>query len=1033
MDIESEIPKEIKSLITRYNDFKQVYQKPQYNETQLRREFTDPFFRALGWDIDNNDGLSELYKDVVHEDSIQIRGENTKIADYSFRIGGKRIFIVETKKPSIRIKEDAKSALQLRRYGWNAGIKLGILTNFEEFAVYNFDKKPNQNDKPHVGRDEYLLFSEYSEKWKFISGTFSKNSVLKGYFDEWADRDKGKHGTATVDKEILNDIETWRKNLAQNIAIRNKTLAQDQINYSVQKIIDRILFLRICEDRAIEKFETLKSTIEKEKIYPRICEIFKAADSKYNSGLFHFTEDVECDELPDALSLTITIDDNILKNIIKSLYPPDCPYEFSVIPPAILGQVYEQFIGKVIHLSDGHHVRIEYKPDARKAGGVYYTPQYVVDYIVKNTLSELLEGKTPRDIAKIHILDPSCGSGSFLLGAYQFLLNWHIEWYTKYLAPLKNLNKPISDPDVQVLLPIQIPRKQKKGRVDQLDYPIYKVSEDNSIKQLERRKSVWKLSTIEKKRILRNNIYGVDIDNQAVEVTKLALLLQVLEDENEENISKQLKLYAERALPSLNQNIKCGNSLIGTDVYSNGLLSKEEMVKINAFDWEKEFPDVIKNGGFDVLIGNPPWGASFTELQLKYLREHHSDIIDRMIDSYLYFINQSIRLTKKRNPIGLIVPSTILNQVDATSLRKILLKRGLSNLISLGEGIFTRKVLNTSTIFISNSSKSTENFILSDLSKTSLERKSRELDGIIDKTNWEQWKSLVERDPHYTFFVNKISDTELLDRLRKENICLDKVIDGSIQRGVSPDVKEAHVVSKIEAKDLGLEKDLLRDSISGPQIKKYEPWHSDQCIIYTDKDTPIHNYPKIESYLKRFKHKNTCKEVIQGKHPYYALHRARNPDIFKSPKFIGLTTSKKIELIYDESSSLFVTDAMYVFSVNKDINPWALMAIMHSNTFLVLYRIANQGESRVIPQVKASKLDSIPIPIKILSKSKEICDLEGYCKQILELHRFMNNAKNDQEKIIFERQIDSIQEKINLLTYGLYGLSENEIKIIEDQ
>jgi hypothetical protein len=271
------------------------------------------------------------------------------------------------------------------------------------------------------------------------------------------------------------------------------------------------------------------------------------------------------------LTLDLQIDDKPLKEIIRNLYYPDSPYEFSVLPADVLGQVYEQFLGKVIRLTSGHRAVVEDKSEVKKAGGVYYTPTYIVNYIVKNTVGKLLEGKTPKQAAKLGILDPACGSGSFLIGAYQYLLDWHRDWYVQ-----------------------DQPKKWATGRSPAL----YQVAGGD-----------WRLTTAERKRILLNNIFGVDIDPQAVEVTKLSLLLKVLEGEDEQTISRQLRMFHERALPDLGNNIKCGNSLIGLDFYAQqiDLLDDEERLRLNVFDWQTEFPEIMKAGGFDAAIGNPPY------------------------------------------------------------------------------------------------------------------------------------------------------------------------------------------------------------------------------------------------------------------------------------------------------------------------------------------------------------------------------------------------------------------------------------------
>ena len=260
--------------------------------------------------------------------------------------------------------------------------------------------------------------------------------------------------------------------------------------------------------------------------------IFKDADAKYNSGLFDFKK--------DKLSKTITVDNKVIKTIINQLYYPESPFEFSVLPVEILGSAYEQFLGKQIKIDKAHRAHIEEKPEVRKTGGVYYTPQYIVDYIVSHTLGQVIteRASTPELISTLRIVDPACGSGSFLLGAYQYLLDWHKEYYSHH-ATTKNKKSTHLTPDGH-------------------------------------------LTTAEKKRILLNNIYGVDIDVNAVEVTKLSLLLKCMEGETAASIAHQMSMFNERVLPTLDDNIKDGNSLVDTDYYASQLDFGEEK-KIKPF------------------------------------------------------------------------------------------------------------------------------------------------------------------------------------------------------------------------------------------------------------------------------------------------------------------------------------------------------------------------------------------------------------------------------------------------------------------
>ena len=609
---------------------------------RLRKEFVDPFFECLGWDLANREGYAEAYKDVVHEDSIKIGGAS-KAPDYAFRIGGTRKFFVETKAPSVALKDNPDAAYQLRRYGWSAKLPLSILTNFAEFAVYDCRLRPHKADKANKGRILYFAFDEYVERWAELAGIFSKKAIVKGSFDKFTEDATRRRGTAEVDAAFLAEIEGWRENLAKNIALRNPGIAVSDLNIAVQRTIDRIIFLRIAEDRGIEQYGRLRELSRQTRIYSRLGSIFRQADSRYNSGLFHFDPSDGSAETLDTFTLDLTIDDKVLKEIFQNLYYPESPYEFGVLPADILGQVYEQFLGKVIRLS-GRSAIVEEKPGVKKAGGVFYTPTFVVRYIVKHVLDKLLEGKTPIQIAgsdkrtknepPLRVLDPACGSGSFLIEAYQYLLNWCSDWY-------------VADG----------PEKYAKGRYQKL----YKATSGD-----------WRLTINEKRRILLMHIYGVDIDQQAVEVTKLSLLLKVLENENADMIAAQMSLFHMRALPDLGNNIKCGNSLVTHDLYEaqqqGSLFSGDAKSKINAFDWEDEFGFL-----FDAVIGNPPYGADYTEAE-KVLFQGKYSYKRGKPETYLFFLEQGLRMLTPGGLLGFIVPNAWLTNFYGLQMRDLLLK-----------------------------------------------------------------------------------------------------------------------------------------------------------------------------------------------------------------------------------------------------------------------------------------------------------------------------------------------------------------------
>ncbi len=678
-------PEIIKQLVDRFENNRESYRAGKYNETQLRREFLDPFFEALGWDILNKQGYAEMYKDVIHEDSLEIEGEN-KAPDYAFRIGGQRKFFVEAKKPAVNIENNIQPAFQVRRYAWSAKLPISILTDFEEFAVYDCRNKPDKKDKASVGRVALYSYKDYIEKWDEIAAIFSRDAVLKGSFDQYAEGMKTKKGTTEVDDAFLIEIERWRDLLAKNIALRNESLNVRELNYAVQMTIDRIVFLRICEDRGVERDGQLKelatpsafgtspkSAGEKSSgrnsnadlgedgrgsVYAGLCQLFKRADARYNSGLFHFTDEKNQSAAADSLTLTLNIDDKVLQDILKNLYYPESPYVFREIPSDILGQVYERFLGKVIRLTASHQAKVEEKPEVRKAGGVYYTPTYIVNYIVQNTVGKLLEGKTPKDAEKLRILDPACGSGTFPLGAYQYLLDWHLKWYVE-----------------------NTPEKWLAGKA-----PAIFQSKDG-----------YRLTTSKKKDILLNNIYGVDIDAQAVEVTKLSLLLKVLEGESQETIGSQLSLLQERVLPDLSRNIQCGNSLIGPDYYEGqqltmGFADLEERYRVNAFDWKGAFPQVFIQGGFDAVIGNPPYIRIQTmrewasRIDVDFFKKRYKAASKGNYDIYVVFIEKGLDVLNPNGRLGFILPHKFFNAQYGEPVRSVIANgKHLAKVVHFGD------------------------------------------------------------------------------------------------------------------------------------------------------------------------------------------------------------------------------------------------------------------------------------------------------------------------------------------------------------
>ena len=941
-------PESIKQLVDKFKENREAYRSGKYNEAQLRQQFLDPFFEALGWDIYNRAGVSPEYQDVKIEDSLRIDGAS-KAPDYTFRIGKERKFYVEAKKPAVDIQYDIHPAYQLKRYAWNAHLPLSILTDFEEFAVYNCKNKPNPSDSAATGRDLFYKYTDYVEKWDEIAAIFSREAVWKGSFDRYAETSKGKKGTTEVDDAILESIESWRKLLALNIALRNEQVREEgQLNFAVQMTIDRILFLRICEDRGIEPEEQFKSMLEKPGIYAQMVELFKRADMKYNSGLFHFTEE-KGTSAADTFTPGLTVDDKVLKEIVKDIYYP-CPYIFKEIPVEILGQVYEQFLGRVIHLTAGHQARIEEKPEVRKAGGVYYTPKYIVDYIVANTVGKLLEGKTPNDAAELKIVDPACGSGSFLLGAYQYLLDWHLKWYLADGA-----------------------EKWSKGKA-----PALIASEKGS----------FKLTTARKKEILVNSIHGVDIDAQAVEVTKLSLLLKVLEEE-----TGQLSLGLERALPDLGRNIQCGNSLIGQDYFAGQLIVDEnERRRVNPFDWESAFPAVFASGakgGFDAVIGNPPWGYEFCRKDENYLRNHYIVAKTPSLDSYAIFIEIAYKILGINCILGFITPDTFLRKNELLPIRSFLLNEtSISELIETGP-VFSQVRDTWCLVFFVRKPYSEDNKIIHrQLSRYITSSEDRL--NLFGQGNWSKVSTVAQK-----VWINNP----------------DMII------GYLPDEIAQGIVKKMEGwPSLGTLTNIYKIS-RGEEGSKFalKIDETGESLMVIPKD--VERYHVDDGLRVCTKSLTSTKNISFYTHPKIWIIRIQK-----------MRWKQRIVCSYDERrNSAGMKTLQVIVSVNDNpIYLKFLLSIIASK--LINFWCVNY----LADDMNQSYLSRIPIRTIDFSKPAEVKQhdrMVALVERMLDLHKRTPTTPQEQERLT--REIDSTDREIDRLVYELYGLTDDEIKIVE--
>jgi type I restriction-modification system DNA methylase subunit len=1040
-------PQVISDLIERFERGAQQYKSTGYKEAELRQEFINPFWEALGWDMTNRGGLAEAYKEVIHEDSLMIGGQ-VKAPDYVFRVGRERKFFLEAKAPKVDLKMDVGPAYQLKRYAWSAGLPVSILSDFEEFAVYQCTAVPKAKDPAAKDRIEYIRYTDYLDKWDFIHSTFSREAIWQGAFDKFAAAQKGKRGTTAFDKQFLADMLQWRILLAKNIALRNLHISERELNFAVQVTLDRIIMLRICEDRGIEQYGNLAVDAglgnvlggKKEKItgvYARLLNRFRSADDRFNSGLFHFSKEKNRQN-SDELTPRLSIDDKILTELIGQLYYPESPYAFDYVPSDILGHVYEQFLGQVITLTAGHNARIEEKPEVKKAGGVYYTPTYIVDYIVKNTVGKLLDRvgraslpdipldasgsntrfKTFKDLETLTILDPACGSGSFLLGAYQYLLDWYLKYYLE--------NEPKKWAKSKALT--ELPTKDREV----MDYA---------------------LSPQERKRILLTHIHGVDIDSQAVEVAKLNLMLKVLEGSNTGTSKSEFRTVYdanERLLPDLDKNILCGNSLIGWDYFSQKELPRPfqkgegwgegepdpEIAKINPLDWKDAFPKIMKRGGFDAVIGNPPYVRQELIKEIKPYLEAHYRVYAKMADLYSYFIERSVGLLANEGIFSMIIANKWMRAKYGLPLRSWLATTSITEIVDFGDTpVFNQATTYPAIITVENRPMSAT-FRAVEVRALDFSSLTEYVDA---NSNAIEFGTLGVA----TWSLQRKDKTDLLSKLSTIGRPLAKSAYGQIYYGIKTGLNEAFVIDETQ-RDALIHADSRSASVivpflRGRDVARYSTLKKQLYLILFKKgwtrgqiasgENAWHwiegNLPAIAEHLRPFQVEASAR-YDQGEY-WWEMRQCDYYDLFEKPKIIFGTISQRAPFALDkqgfysnDKTNFIPTDSPY------------LLGILNSRlSEFVLQSTASTKQGGYF-EYKAMYVGQVPIKDLDSKTDREIGGrIEQSVLSLLEMKKRTDASQAPQERTLLERQIAATDREIDRLVYQLYGLTEEDIGIVE--
>ena len=950
----------------------QAFCDPGVKEAHVRQNLIDPFFRALGWDVGNAARVAPQYCEVVVEDGLAVEGRQ-KIPDYAFRVGTLSKFYVEAKKCGTDIFADPVPAYQLRRYGWSARMGVSILTNFKELGVYDCTLRPRPGDKASRARILYFRFEEYAERWRELWDVFSREAVWLGAFDRYASS-KRKRGTSEVDEEFLREIEEWRVQLARNIALRNSSLSGNELNRAVQLTIDRIVFLRMAEDRGLEPWEQLLGLCGRSGVYAGFMKLCGKADDKYNSGLFHFNKNSGIPEKPDSLTPDLAIDDKIFKRILQSLYfAYGSPYEFKVFPVEILGTVYERFLGKIIRLTPGHQAKIEEKPEVRKAGGVYYTPEHIVDYIVCHTIMRKIKGKSPAQLASaraggpFRVLDMACGSGSFLLKAYQVLLDHCLKWYRENRAG-KAANAACSD-----------------------------------------RSGDWRLTIAEKKRILSAHIFGVDIDTRAVEVAKLSLLLKVLEGESDETVGTTMRLFHERALPSLSDNIKCGNSLIAPDYFDDKLIIDDaEAGRVNGFDWDREFAPAMASGGFDCVIGNPPYidselmSAAYPG-ERKYCSSRYRSASGNW-DLFCVFIEKALKLCRPRGVHGFIVPNKLIAADYAAGAREVIAANRLLSFRDYSETpVFPVGVYPVVYTIEKNPAPGK--------ASVSYERMADDKAGGVTVA----WKGKVPlaaiRSAGKSPWIFS-ADSDKLSLVRKLAQNFPKL--GMIAKVCgAATVAEAYSLSDILADKQKPDKNDLVFVNSGTIDRYLSLWGAKEC-----------------RYLGRKMRWPVVPFEERKNLPATRLRQAR------APKVIVAGMTLRLECIADMTGEVLAGKSTSIIFPPFDVR--CLLAIMNSRLIDFYYRTVYGGISlsRGYLRIGPPQLREIPVRVIDEKDEKDKRLLRQACAAVDAITaaraQLAQGADAPQTRAL-ESRINNLDEEIDSLVFDLYGLTDRETAIVKDE
>lgn len=985
----------IEALVQNYHGLTEK-DKRSYNEANTVNAFIRPLFEALEWDFSNIDEV-EAEKTIV-------KGR----VDYVLKVKKVSKFCVEVK--SLRHDLTDQDREQAISYAYNKGVTWAILTNFVRLQVFNAEVKVDLKSAQFLDLQFEDYLAEFEDLW-----LLSKESASSDALDKKAEKYGKLARRIPVEKKLYEQLTRWRAELFNQVYAFNKSIGitLDQTDQLIQKLFSRLIFIRTAEDRGLAGNHPLISAVHQwdgsqGQLLEKIRSIFQDFAHTFDSDIFPLMDQWQ----------QIWVNDHVLADIINGLYqvPGDyAKYYFNVIEPDVLGQVYEQYLGYVAKAvkpkpqlqqtffpTTEEQIEISAKKEKRKKGGIYYTPKWVTDYIVKQTINRYIEEHTYNEILNMKILDPACGSGSFLIRAYDELLSYHAKVNGKSVADL-----------------------------------------------------TWQ----ERIRILTRNIFGVDLDPQAVEIARLNLLIRAL---------------AQRELlPSLEDTIRCGNSLIfGEDEELEKSLGSN-FKEFKPFNWGDKFADVMKSGGFDIVIGNPPYVMELrdnketfrqlkaTPLGIKYY--------EPKMDLFYFFIELGIDLLKPGGYLGFIVQQYWASRTHASKLRqKVFDETYPLALVDFGEYQVFRDAPgqhNMITAFKKSKDKDSKTLILKlkdvEVSEQAITRAlaSDVQDQDIFEARTVDTSQLYDAQTDKVYVIEDAA-SQILTKLSTDSFKLDNT---EIQQGlVTPqhfltaqaitklDNPEGHkagegifVLTKTEVnkfKLTGQEKSLLRPFHYAEEIDSYyyRP-DAKHYLIYTpievakDIKSKPKKYPNIRAHLDKYQ------PVITSDHKPYGIHRARQPEWFEDPEKIICVRKTRYPKFVVIPEPWYGDQAVLIIRLtkHKQISPYFASAILNSKiAHFWLFQQKRQGNQL---QVDKEVLLHFPFRKVDLSKAadKTIHDrIVTLATKISEQKSELKRVKSSSEDLFGEKSkelqaaVQKTKREIDQLVFKLYGLTEKEISQI---